>query len=114
MAKGIRISIFLPPDEVAIADAVANRLGISRSEVFRHLILYQGMCGGDFPLTSKIIGLPERDRDRIVAELRRNAEAGRPVKPQSFRQWVTEALGSDDPDAMERGVEVLLRKLMEG
>jgi hypothetical protein len=106
-------SFYLSDDELAIVDATAKRMGISRSEVVRHLILYHGLCGGDFPLTRKIVDLPPVEREKVTAEIRRRAEANQPVKPQRFREWVIEALGSDDPSSMERSAEALLRNLLK-
>lgn len=100
-------------DEKAILDATACRLGVSRSKVFSHLVLYHGLCGGDFPLTSKIHGLPDADRDRVTAEIRRRCESNDPAKPQEFRQWVKDTLGKDDPATLERGSSALLRNLMQ-
>ncbi len=112
MPEGRRCSIYLTDDEWAIADSTAKRMGISRSEVIRHLLLYQGMCGGSFPLTAKIIALPPADRDRLIAEIRRRAEAGDPIKPQSFREWVKEVLGTADPETVDRGTDALIKKLL--
>jgi len=114
MSRGRRSSIFLSDDEWAIADATATRLNISRSEAIRHLLLYQGMCGGDFPLTSKILSQPAPDRDRLIAEIRRRCEENDPIKPQSFRRWVKDTLGADDAQTLDRGADALLRKLLEG
>jgi hypothetical protein len=108
-----KTSLTLSGDEVAILDATASRMGVSRNEVMRHLILYQGLCGGEFPLTSRILGLPPKDRQRVVAEIRRKCEAGEFVKPQSFMIWVKETIGSDDAAAVSQGVDALLRKLLE-
>ena len=112
MASGKRFSIYLSDDEVAIADATASRLGLSRSEVIRHLVLYHGLCGGDFPLTAKILSLPQTDRDRVISEIRTKAESNDPPKPQSFRAWVKDALGRSDPKAIDVGADVLLSKLL--
>lgn len=113
MSKGKRFSIYLTENEIAIADATAARLGVSRSEVIRHLILYNGLCGGDFPLTSRILALPQDDRERLIAEIRARAESNDPAKPQSFRQWVKDTLGSSDPAIMDQGADALLRSLLE-
>lgn len=112
MSASTRVSIYLSDDEKAILDATADRLKISRSEVFRHLTLYHGLCGGDFPLTSKILALPPADRDRVTAEIRSRAEAQDPVKPQKFREWVKDVLGSDDASTLEKGANSLLSKLL--
>lgn len=107
-----RVSLYISNDEKRILDATASRLGMSRSEVIRHLALYHGLCGGDFPLTSKILSLAEKDRQRVIEEIRKRAESDDPAKPQSFRQWVKETLGSDDPDSIEKGVDSLLKKML--
>lgn len=107
-------SISLSEDLLGIVDITADRMGISRSEVITHLILYHGLCGGDFPLTSKILALRPLDRDRIIQDVRARLESDNPAKPQSFRQWVKETLGQDDPATLERGADSLLRKLLEG
>ena len=114
MPQGKRFSIYLNDDEVAIADATADRLRMSRSQVIRHLILYNGLCGGTFPLTSKILDLAPDARDRIIAEIRKRAESDDPAKPQSFRQWVKETLGNCDPADLNRGAEQLLNALISG
>lgn len=108
-----RVSLYISNDEKRILDATASRLGISRSEVIRHLALYHGLCGGDFPLTTKILALPQKDRERIIEEIRVRTESGNPPKPQSFRQWVKDTIGSDDSEAIEQGADSLLRKLLE-
>lgn len=109
-----KTSITLSDDEVGIVDATARRMGISRSEVMRHLILYQGLCGGDFPVTSKILGLAPKDYDRIVAEIRTRAESEDPIKPQSFREWVKEVLGRNDNAVLSLSGELLLKEMMKG
>lgn len=112
MPEFSRVSLYISNDEKRILDATAERLGCSRSEVMRHLTLYHGLCGGDFPLTSKILALPPKDRDRVTAEIRARAESADPAKPQAFREWVKETLGNDDRDAMESGADALIRKLL--
>ncbi|BCU78340.1 CopG family transcriptional regulator [Luteolibacter sp. LG18] len=109
-----RVSLYISNDEKRILDATASRLGISRSEVIRHLALYHGLCGGDFPLTARILALPVKDRERVIQEIRERAESGDPAKPQSFRQWVKETVGNDDSESIEKGAESLLRKLLNG
>lgn len=113
MKQNRKTSVALCDDEVAILDATARRLGLSRSEVIRHLILYSGMVGGDFPLTSKILALPEKDRARVIGEIRDRAENDNPVKPQSFRQWVKDTIGKDDTAALEKTGETLLKELLD-
>lgn len=113
MKKSQKTSLSMSEDELGILDATARRLGISRSEVLRHLILYQGLCGGDFPLTRKILELPKTSREKVVAEIRTRAETGDPAKPQSFRQWVKETLGKDDVPTLEKSSDSLLRSLLE-
>ncbi len=109
-------SFYLSEDELAILDATAERLGISRSEVARHLILYHGMCGGDFPLTSRILSLPVAERDRLIAGIRRKVQSGDPSRPGDFSQWVKEALAnpSAGPREEEDGLDALLKRLLEG
>ena len=114
MAQGRRYSIYMHDSLWELADIMAAKKNISRSKVFEHLIAYSGLCGGDWPLTERILSLPPNDRDRILDEIKRKAEAGEFVKPQSFKLWVQEALGSDDPATMARGVEALLNKLKGG
>ncbi len=114
MKRNEKLSLSLSGNELGILDAIASRLEISRSEVVRHLIIYQGLCGGNFPLTTRILGLPPKDRARVVAEIRAKAESDDPSKPQSFRQWVKDTLGKDDPATLEKGADALLRKLLEG
>jgi hypothetical protein len=75
----------LTPTNVSLTPT-ASRLHISRPEVMRHLVLYHGLCGGDFPLTFKILALPATDRERIIEQLRVSAESGDPIKPQQFRE----------------------------
>jgi len=113
MSSATRVSIYITDDEKAILDSTATRLGISRSEVFRHLTLYHGLCGGDFPLTSRIMALSPSQRDKVTAEIRSRAESQDPAKPQSFRQWVKDTLGNDDQPTLDKGADALLRKLLE-
>lgn len=108
-----KTSISLSDDEVAIADAIARRLNCSRSEVVRHLLLYHGLCGGDCPLTSKILRLAEPQRSDVIADIRRRAERDDPLRPQSFRQWVKDCLGEVTPASLEKGTESILRKLLD-
>lgn len=112
MKQNRKTSVSLCEDELAILDATASRLSISRSEVVRHLILYSGMVGGDFPLTSRILSLPPADRRRVIGEIRERAETDNPAKPQSFRQWVKDTIGRSDADAVEKSGEMLLRELL--
>ena len=49
---------------------------------------------------------------RLIAEIRRRAEAGEPIKAQSFREWVKEVLGTADADAVDRGTDVLIKRLL--
>jgi hypothetical protein len=113
MPEGRRVSIYLSDDELAIADATAARLKLSRSEVIRHLVLYQGMCGGDFPLTGAILSQPFAEREEVIREIRERCESGNPILPQAFRKWVKEAAGSDDPEAINRAALTLLQRLLK-
>ena len=114
MPEGKRRSIYLSNDEWAIADAIAARQKMSRSEMIRHFVLYHGMCGGDFPLTAKILSQPQAVRETLVREIRERCESERPIRPQAFRRWVAEAIGSDDPAAIDRGADSLLARLLKG
>ncbi|MDB6078439.1 MAG: hypothetical protein JWO82_2186 [Akkermansiaceae bacterium] len=114
MAGPKRHTIYLTDDEAAILDAISARQKLSRSAVMRHLLIYQGLCGGDMPLTRKILGLPETDRDRVLGEIRRRTESNDPATPQKFKAWVLETLGSADPAALETGADLLLKKLLGG
>ena len=105
-------SLSLSEDLLAIVDATANRMKISRSEVVAHLILYHGLCGGDFPLTARIFSLPAKDRDRVISEARKKSESSTPPKPQAFRQWIKEIVGTDDPASIERSADALIRGLL--
>jgi len=95
-----------------LVDACAERQGMSRSEVVWHLVVYAGLCGGDFPLTKRIASLPGVDMDRVVAEVRERAEANDPPKPQGFRQWVKEAAGRIDDETMDAAAKGLLDELL--
>lgn len=112
MKRSNKTSISLSDDELGILDAIANRHEISRSTVIRHFLLYHGMCGGDMPLTTRIIALPERQQDPVVAEIRRRTEDNNPARPQSFRRWVTDKFGEVNPDAVEAGTANLLKDLL--
>lgn len=112
MSQGRRFSIYLTDDQVRIADAIATRQEMSRSEVIQHLVIYQGLCGGDFPLTRKILNQRPTDRDRLIREIRERNESNNPPKPQAFREWVKETLGSADKESMEKGSESLLERLL--
>ena len=113
MKRSNKTSISLSDDELAILDAIAARQDISRSTVIRHFVLYHGMCGGDMPLTSKIIALPEKQQDPVIAEIRRRAEDNDPARPQSFRRWVEEKFGRADPATMDAGTNCLLMSLLD-
>jgi hypothetical protein len=112
MKRDKRTSISLSEDELGILDATANRLKLTRSQVVANLVLYQGMCGGDFPLTSKILNLPEVSMASIVKEIRTRAENDDPARPQSFRQWVKDVFGRADTDTLEGGTKLLLADLL--
>lgn len=112
MKKTRKTSVSVTEDVLGIWDAICARKGASRSEVLEHLLIFAGLTGGDFPLTTKILGLPELDRDRIIEEIRRKSECGEPARPQAFKQWMKEAIGKDDPESIQRGVEALLRNLL--
>ncbi len=114
MGNGIKKSIHLDEDVWAILDAIASRLEMSRSKVVWHLAVYAGMCGGDFPLTRRVEGLAPIDRERVVAEVRKRAEADDPPKPQGFRSWVKEVLGELDEDAMDSAAKRLVQELIDG
>lgn len=114
MKRTQKLSVSLSADELGIINAIANRHNMSASEMVRHLLIYQGLVGGDMPLTTRILALPDAERARIVAEIRRRAESNNPIKPQSFRAWVKEILGRDDPATMERGADRLLGQLLNG
>lgn len=107
-----KTSISLTDDELGILDAIAIRLKQTRSDIIRHFILYHGMCGGDMPLTSKILALAEGPQDGIVAQIRKRAETDDPVRPQSFRQWVKDTLGNADQKTVENGTVILLDDLL--
>lgn len=113
MKRSNRTSVSLSDDELGIFDAIARHRNLSRSEVLSHLLLYHGLCGGEMPLTSKILALPERDRARVVSEIRKRAENDDPAKPQSFRKWVKDTLGNDDPATVENGAGSLLMDLLK-
>jgi hypothetical protein len=112
MKRNLKTSISLSEDELGILDSISRRLNLSRSEIVRHFILYHGMCGGDMPLTSKILKLAEKARDGVVAEIRRRAEENDPAQPQSFRKWVKETLGKADEKTVENGTMILLDDLL--
>lgn len=113
MKQTRKTSISLTDDELGILDAVAKRKGVTRSEVLRHLILYQGLVGGDFPLTTKILSLRDTDRERVVSEIRAKCESDDPPKPQAFRQWVKDILGKADAAALDRSGDALLQGLLD-
>lgn len=112
MKQSRKTSISLSDDELAIVDSTCGRLDMSRSEFFRHLLLYHGLCGGDFPLTTKILRLPEKDRSRVIEEIRKRSESHDPAKPQSFKQWVKETLGNDATTTVDKSADVLLKNLL--
>lgn len=113
MKQSIKTSVALTEDEVGILDATANRLGMSRSEVMRHLIIFQGLAGGDFPLTRKILNQPEADRIKAVAKIRRSAEKGEFIKPAVFKAYMADAFGSAEPAVTEAGLDAVVKKLLE-
>lgn len=80
--------------------------------MIRHLLLYQGMCGGDMPLTTQILALPDALRDGIIAEIREAAEQGKPFKKQGFGQWIKDCLGSSSAAAQEKGAGMLIEQLL--
>lgn len=107
-------SFSLADELIAILDISAERMKISRSEVVANLILYHGLCGGDFPLTSKILALPSKDRQRLLGDVLDRMRSDDPPKPQEFRRWVKEVLGTSDPETIEKGSDALLRALLKG
>lgn len=114
MSRPKRITLYLDEHEAAIADATAKRLGMSRSQVIRHLIVYQGLCGGSFPLTRRILDLPHDERQRVMKEIVQRTESNDPPKPQRFREWVKETLGKLESNNLSRGADALLQSLVKG
>ena len=105
-------SFSLADDLIEILDISADRMGISRSEVVANLVLYHGLCGGDFPLTSKILALPSVDRQRLLGDVLERFKSDDPPKPQEFRKWVKEVLGKADQETIEKGADALIRALL--
>lgn len=108
------VTAYMPEDEHGILEAISKRLNMSKSMVIRHLVIYQGLCGGDMPLTSQILALPPDKRAKIIAEIRRKAEDQEASIPQKFRQWVKEVLGSAGPAEQASGASLLIKKLLGG
>lgn len=114
MKQTHKTSLSLTEDEFAILDATANRLGISRNEVMRHLILFQGMSGGDLPLTTKILALRDADRTKVVHAIREKCESGEFAKPAVFKSYMAEAFGDADPKVIDAGMSAVVDKLLKG
>lgn len=107
-----RKSLYLSEDAWGIIDAIAKEKDMSRSEVVWHLVIYAGMCGGDFPLTRRVAKLPDEDRDRVVSEVRQRLESDDPPKPWSFREWVKEASGREDSKALDKAARMMVDDLL--
>lgn len=118
MKRVNRTSLSFTDDELAILDAIRARKSsqegreVTRTEIVVHFLLYHGLCGGDMPLTSRILNLPQKDRARIVKEIRKKAESGESAKTQRFQEWVKEVLGKSDKETVEKGADVLLQELL--
>jgi len=98
--------------ESEILEILAARKGISTNELMRHLILYQGLVGGDFPLTSEILSLPPPRRKVVEAKIVDRLKANEFLKPQSFMLWIKEVFGKIDADTMARGAKSFIRDLL--
>lgn len=99
-------------DEYGILAATSDRLNISKSMTIRNLVIYHGLCGGEMPLTMRILKLEAEQRARVLANIRRRAEKNDPELPQKWKMMVQEALGAD-ASAELRVADILLRKLLE-
>lgn len=107
-----KCSISAPEEVWEIADSIATRLEMSRSEVIHHLVVYAGIVGGDFPLTREILSRPEKEKSALLAEVKRRAEDNDPAKPQSFMKAIREAAGRDDQAAQRKAVGNLIEDLL--
>jgi hypothetical protein len=112
MIEPKRFTIYLSAEEAGILDAISKRKKLSRSSVMRNLLVYQGLCGGDMPLTRKILGLPDRDRKKVLTEIKEKAEKNDPSIPQKWSEMVKDALGSADDVSQEKGADAILQKLL--
>lgn len=95
-----------------IADATAKRLGMSRSELVQHLIVYAGLVGGEYPLTSQILNSPQSKRDAFLKETLRRAENNDPIKKQAFWATVRECAGKADKHTCDKVSGSLLEELL--
>lgn len=99
--------------EREILKLTAERNGISENDVMRHLIIYQGLCGGSFPLTTQILALPPAKRRAVEEKIFQRLKANEELKPQSFKQWLQESLGKIDPEAERRGADAFIKELLD-
>ncbi len=102
----------LSPDELGILDAIGAQNKLDRSEVIRHLIIQNGIIGGGFPVTAKVLALPPAERARVVKEIRAKLESSNPPTPECFKHLVKSALGKDDPATMESAADKILREIL--
>ncbi len=107
-------TIHLTEYEGKILDLVAKRKGISANTVLRHLVIYHGLVGGDFPLTDEILGLPPAKRRDAEMEILDRLARDECLKPQSFKMWIREIFGKIDPDTMAMGAKSFVRDLLLG
>ena len=95
-----------------IADATAKRLGMSRSELVQHLVVYAGLVGGEYPLTSQILNAPQAKRDAFLDETLKRAQDNNPIKKQAFWETVRECASKADPKVCEQVSTSLLKELI--
>jgi len=97
-----------------IADALAAKRGVSRSEIIQHLIIYAGIVGGEYPLTTQILKAPQKKRDALLTETLRRAEEDEPVRNQKFWQTLREHAKNTNSSTAEDVSASLLQSLIDG
>jgi len=94
-----KITLNMTESEHEILEITAARNGnISVNTVMRHLIVYQGFCGGSFPLTTRVLALPPEKRRMVEEKILERLKSDEALKPQSFKAWLQESFGRVDPD----------------
>jgi hypothetical protein len=107
-----RFTIYLSQEEIEILDAISKHKSMSRSSVMRNLLVYQGLCGGEMPLTRKILNLSDDRRKKVLGEIRDKTIANDSSIPQKWHQMVKEVLGSSDTMTQDAAADAILKRLL--
>jgi hypothetical protein len=113
MSKAQRFSVYLSAEEIQIVDLLATEEGVNRTTMFRHWLLYHGMCQGPLSVTKKLLAKPDHEKELLIKQVLECVVKKQPILPHKFKKWTAETQGNCDPAALDNAAEILLRKLLE-